>query len=102
MNLGIGINLVTFLILLYFAIQFLKTREFIYKLPKMTKSKYIGLEIVSRRVLFVNIALFLVSLLVSNVMVKALLMVVVAFTVSYALSELNVLKEYVAKKKSRR
>lgn len=99
MNLSIGVNLVTFLILLYFTIRFLKTRKFIYKLPTMTRSKYINLEILSKRVLIINVILFVISVLVSSFMAKSVLMVIIIFTVSYALSELNILKEYVTKKK---
>lgn len=100
MNLGMMINIASFLTLLYFAIQFFKTRNFIYKLPRITRSKYIGLEILSRRVLLVNIILFVLSLFVNNIMGKAVLMIIVGFIVTYAISELNILKEYVNKKKS--
>lgn len=100
MNLGFGINLISFLILLYFTIQYLNTRKFIYKLPNMTRSKYIGLEILSKRVLVINIVLFLILILMSSVLTKVILTIIIGFTVSYALSELNILKEYVNKKKS--
>ena len=101
MNLGIVVNLVTFLILLYFTIQFLNTRKFIYKLPKMTREKYIALEILSKRVLISNVIMFLISIFMSSIVAKVVLMVIIGFTVSYALSELNILKEYVTRKKSR-
>lgn len=99
MNLGIIAVLISFLTLIYFAIQFKKTRKFIYKLPVMTRSKYISLEVLSRRILIIDIVLFLMSLIISNVMIKVLLSMIIIFTVSYAVSELGTLKEYVNKKR---
>lgn len=99
MNLGIIAVLISFLTLIYFAIQFKNTRKFIYKLPVMTRSKYISLEVLSRRILIIDIVLFLMSLIISNVMIKVLLSMIIIFTVSYAVSELGTLKEYVNKKR---
>lgn len=99
MDLGIIAVLISFLTLIYFAIQFKNTREFIYKLPIMTRSKYTGLELLSRRILIIDIVLFLISLIVSNAMIKILLSMIIIFTVSYAVSELGTLKEYVNKKR---
>lgn len=102
MNLGLVLNIATFLTILYFSIQFFKTRKFIQKLPRMTRSKYVGLDILSRRVLLVVIVLFILSLVINNVFGKIILMVIVGLVVAYALSELNILKEYVNKKRSRK
>ena len=101
MNLGILSNFISFIVLIYFIIQYMNTKKFIYKLPVMTRSKYIGLEILSKRVLIVDIVLFALSIIFSNMIFKVLVSMIIIFTVLYAVSELNILKEYIGKNKSR-
>lgn len=101
MNLGIISTIISLIVLVYFAIQYFKTKEFISKLPILTRSKYSQLEVLSRVILIIDVVLFLVSLFITNSIFKILIVMIIIFASIYAISELGVLKEYISKKKSR-
>ena len=94
MSFGNIFKIIALLVLIYTVVRFLDTRKYIYKLPRMTREKYIGLDKLGIRILSISLGLFAVAVLVSNELVS-ILSSILMYMLAILISELNILKEYV-------
>ena len=95
MSFGNIFKIIALLVLIYTVVRFLDTRKYIYKLPRMTREKYIGLDKLGIRIFSISLALFAVAVLVPNELVSIILSSVIIYMLATLISELNILKEYV-------
>ena len=99
MSVAILFKIIAFISLLYSFIKYMKTRNYIYKLPKMTREKYVGLDKLARRILFISTGLFIISLIKVSGLISIISSCVIMYMLAIMVSELNVLKEYTNLKK---
>ena len=99
MSVAILFKIIAFISLLYSFIKYMKTRKYIYKLPKMTREKYLGLDKLARRILFISTVLFTISLIKVSGLISIISSCVIMYMLAIMVSELNVLKEYINLKK---
>lgn len=95
MSVDVIFKIFVFISLTYTFVVFLKTRNYIHRLPKMTKGKYEGLEKFGIKILVITVSLFLISIFVLNKLISIIMSCVIVYMLLVLISELNVLKEYV-------
>ena len=95
MSFGNTFKIIALLTFIYSIVRFFDTRKYIYKLPRMTREKYIGLDRLGIRMLSISLVLFAVAVLVPNELVSIILSSIIMYMLAILISELNILKEYV-------
>lgn len=74
MSVDIIFKIFVFISLTYSFISFLNTRNYIHRLPKITKEKYIGLEKFGIRILAIAVCLFLVAIFIPNKLISIIIL----------------------------
>lgn len=92
-------KIVSFLGIVFAFVRYYHTRRYIYKLPTMTREKYVGLDALGRRILIWAILQWVVALILSSGIMSIILSCIILYMLAILISELNVLKEYVYLKK---